>query len=64
MTESENCYCSVVVSCSCEKQVAEAGDSSRTQRKRNVPSLEDATEQQLVKMRLWTLVCVILKCEM
>jgi hypothetical protein len=37
VSELENCCSSVVVSCYCEKLVAEAEDSSGTQRKGNVP---------------------------
>jgi hypothetical protein len=41
----EDCWGSVLVSCCCEKPVAETGDSSGTQSK----PLEAATEQQLVE---------------
>jgi hypothetical protein len=36
VSERDNCWGSVVVSCRCEKLVAEAGDSSETQRKGKV----------------------------
>jgi hypothetical protein len=36
VSELDTCWGSVVVSCCCEKLVAEAGDSSGTQRKGNV----------------------------
>jgi hypothetical protein len=37
------------MSCCCEKLVAEAEDSSGTQRKRERPPFEAVTKQQLVK---------------
>jgi hypothetical protein len=51
------------VSCCCEKLVAEAGDSSGTQRKENVrccnPQLSNGSEDVTVD----TSVCVIVNCK-
>jgi hypothetical protein len=53
------------VSCCCEKLVAEAGDSSGTQR-RGTTAVEAATKQRLVKtVTDWEdLVCPIVICEL
>jgi hypothetical protein len=40
----------------CEKMVAEAGDSSGTEKKGECPTLEAVTKQRLVKTWLWALV--------
>jgi hypothetical protein len=49
MSESENSCGSVVVSCYCEKLIAEVGDSSGTEEKWEHPPLEAVIRQRLMK---------------
>jgi hypothetical protein len=46
VTELDDCCGSVVVSCCCEKLVAEAGGQLRNQEGRERPPLEAATKQR------------------
>jgi hypothetical protein len=61
-SQFENCWGSVVVSCCCDKLVAEAGDCSGTQRKENVrrwkPILSNGNED----VTAYTNVYVIVNC--
>jgi hypothetical protein len=60
--ELDNLWVSAVVSCCCEKLVAEAGDSSGTQRKGNVRrcSRYQATASEDVTVD--TSVCITVNC--
>jgi hypothetical protein len=53
----ENCCGLIDVSCCCEKLVAEAGDSSRTQRKQRNNGSEDVTVDTSVYVLRCTVKC-------
>jgi hypothetical protein len=63
VSELDDSYGSVVVSCCCEKLVAEVGDSSATQRKGNVCCWKPLTSNSSEDVTVDTSVYVIVYCK-